>query len=104
VSTNIALAFQTNYDLALLSAGLKVRLVRLLATVRFKTAGGWTAPYEAIVDTGNPITIIPQNLHQQISSQVLYPRKVDLLGYEDGLTELRMISDYPQQQACFEIP
>ena len=148
MSTNIALTFQTNYDLALLSAGLKVRLVRMFVNVRFKTVGGWTAPYEAIVDTGNPITIIPQKIHQQLSSQILYPRKVDLLGigqgsvrgllanvimsfhdpqttsppmqaktylldddsaplivgYEDGLTELRMISDYPQQQAGFEIP
>jgi len=79
VSTNIALTFQTNYDLALLSAGLKLRLVRLFVNVRFKTAGGWTAPYEAIVDTGNPITIIPQKIH------------------------ITPISDYPQQQAGFEI-
>lgn len=148
MSTNIALTFQTKYDLGLLAAGIRVRLVRLLVNVRFKTAGGWTAPYEAIVDTGNPITIIPQTIHSQISSPVLYPNKVDLfgigqgsirgqlasvimsfhdpqntspamqakaylldddsapliLGYEDGLTELRLISDYPQQQAGFEIP
>lgn len=148
MSTNIALTFQTNYDLALLSAGLKVRLVRLLVNVRFKTADGWTAPYEAIVDTGNPIKIVPQKIQQQISAQILYPNKIDLLGigqgsirgllanvivsfhdpqttspamqakaylldddsaplivgYEDGLTELRLISDYPQQQAGFEIP
>jgi hypothetical protein len=148
VSTNIALTFQTKYDLGLLSAGVKVRLVRLLTNVCFKTAGGWTAPYEAIVDTGNPITIIPQKIHQHISSQVLYPNKIELLGigqssirgllanvivsfhdpqitsppmqakaylldddsaplivgYEDSLTELRLISDYPKQQAGFEIP
>ncbi|MGH7597423.1 MAG: hypothetical protein ACREOI_13805 [bacterium] len=148
MSTNIALTFQTNYDLALLSAGLKVRLVRLLVNVCFKTTSGWTAPYEAIVDTGNPITVIPQKIRQQISSQILYPNKVDLLeigqgsvrgqlasvvisfqdpqttspllqakaylldddsaplsiGFEDGLTELRLVSDYPQQQAYFEIP
>jgi hypothetical protein len=148
VSTNITLTFQTNYDLALLSAGLKVRLVRMLANVCFKTASGRTAPYEAIVDTGNPITVIPQKIHQQISSQILYPNKVALLGigqgsvlgplasvvlsfhdpqttspplqakvylldddsapliigYEDGLTELRLVSDYPQQQAYFVIP
>ena len=148
MSTNITLKFQTNYDLALLSVGLKVRLVRVLVNVCFKTARGWRAPYEAIVDTGNPITVIPQKIHQQISSQVLYPNKVDLLGigqgsvrgqlagvvisfhdpqttspplqakaylldddsapliigYEDGLTELRLVSDYPQQQAYFEFP
>lgn len=27
-----------------------------------------------------------------------------IIGYEDGLTELRMLSDYPLQQAYFEIP
>lgn len=145
---NISLAYQTNYDLALLSAGLKVRLVRLLTNVCFQTPAGWTEPYEAIVDTGNPITVIPQKIHQQIFSQILYPNKVNLLGigqgsvrgqlanvtmscqdpqtsspplsakayllddnsapliigYEDGLTELRLVSDYPQQQAYFEIP
>jgi hypothetical protein len=27
-----------------------------------------------------------------------------IIGYEDGLTELQLVSDYPQQQACFVIP
>jgi hypothetical protein len=146
--STISLTFQTNYDLSLLSAGLKVRLVRLLGNVSFKTASGWTEPYEAIVDTGNPITVIPHKVHQQIFSQSLYPKKIDLLGigqgsvrgqlatviisfhdqhttssslqtkayllddnstpliigYEDGLTELKLVSNYPQQQAYFEIP
>ena len=146
--STISLAFQTNYDLSLLSAGLKVRLVRLLVNISFKTPSGWTEPYEAIVDTGNPITVIPLRIHQPIFSQILYLNKVNLLGigqgsvlgqlanvimsfhdqqttslplqakayllddnstpliigYEDGLTELRLISDYPQQQAYFEIP
>lgn len=84
MSTSISLKFQTNLDLALLSAGVKVRLVRLLVNVCFKTSGNWTAPYEAIVDTGNPITIIPQKIHQQISSQVLYPSKLDLFGIGHG--------------------
>jgi len=148
MSTNISLEFQTKYDLALLSVGLKVRLVRLLVNVCFKTSTGWTKPYEAIVDTGNPTTVIPFNIHQQIFSQVLHPTKIDLLGlgqgsvrgrlssvtmsfqdkqltsppfqakaflldqnstpliigYEDGLTELRLVSDYPQQTAYVEIP
>lgn len=148
MSTSISLAFQTKYDSALLSAGLKVRLVRLLGNVCFKTSSGWTKPFEAIVDTGNPTTVLPLNVHQQISSQKLYPGKIDLLGigqgsvrgwlasiimsfhdkqatsppfqakaylldddstpliigYEDVLTELRLVSDYPQQQAYFELP
>lgn len=148
MSTRIALAFQTNYDLTLLSVGLKVRLVRSLVDVCFKTSTGWTEPFEAIVDTGNPITVIPQRIHQQIVSQLLYSKPVDLLGigqgsvrgflsnivmsfhdqqttspplqakayllndnsapliigYEDGLTELRFTSDYPQQQAYFKMP
>jgi hypothetical protein len=107
-----------------------------------------TEPYEAIVDTGNPITVIPLRIHQQIFSQLLYPGKINLsgigqgivqgqlasiimsfhdqqttslplqakayllddnstpliVGYEDALTELRLISDYPQQMGHFEIP
>lgn len=148
MSINISLAFQTSYDLAMLSAGLKVRIVRLLGSVCFKTTTGWTELYEAIIDTGNPITIIPQTIHQQIFSQILHRNKIELIGigqgsvqgqlasvimsfqdrqasssplqakayllddnstpliigYEDGLTEFRMVSDYPQQQAYVEIP
>jgi hypothetical protein len=36
-----------------------VDIIRLKALIRFKTSGGWTPPYEAIVDTGAPLSLIP---------------------------------------------
>ncbi len=36
-----------------------LQVVRLLAAVQFRTPTGWTKPYDAIVDTGAPISVLP---------------------------------------------
>ena len=61
----VGLRFRTEIDLDLLSQGVPVRLIRLLATIQLKTAGGWTKEYRAIVDTGNPISVIPFSIWNQ---------------------------------------
>lgn len=37
-----------------------IDLIRLRASVRFQTATGWSDIYDAIVDTGAPISLIPK--------------------------------------------
>jgi len=49
-------------DSGLLSVGISIRLIRLIASLRLKTAESWTDPYKAIIDTGSPITLIPKHV------------------------------------------
>jgi hypothetical protein len=37
----------------------------------FKTQDGWTQPYEAIVDTGAPVSIIPPSICQKCEKEIL---------------------------------
>jgi predicted aspartyl protease len=41
-------------------------IIRLKALIRFKTPGGWTNPYEALVDTGAPLTLIPPFIWEKL--------------------------------------
>jgi hypothetical protein len=36
-----------------------IKVIRLLAGVRFKTPSGWMRVYRAVVDTGAPISLLP---------------------------------------------
>lgn len=60
--TTIELEFETHVDLELLERGIAVRLIRLRASVQLQTRDGWTAKYKALVDTGNPISIVPKSV------------------------------------------
>lgn len=146
MSTKISLRFKTRYDDELLKHGLGVRIVRLLSSVSFKTSEGWTTPFRAVVDTGNPVTILPEIAHRHIDRRILYPNFVSLsgigsgqvlarlaevemnfigkgrnsppirikaylladnalpilIGYEDVITELRLVSDYIRKRAYVE--
>lgn len=143
----ISLRFKTKYDGEFLKHGLQVRVIRLLASVCFKTPMGWNPPLQAVVDTGNPVTILPEIAHRYIQRKILYPDPVSLfgvgrgqvlahlaevemafvgkrqisppirikayllpdnnslpilIGYDDVLTDLRLVSDYPHQKAYAE--
>ena len=37
----------------------------------FKKSSGWTQPYEAIIDTGAPLSIIPPAIWQEIEKEIL---------------------------------
>ena len=60
MSIKIDLEFENRLDSDLLSVGISIRLIRLIASLRLKTAEAWTDPYKAIIDTGSPITLIPK--------------------------------------------
>ncbi|MCK4417136.1 MAG: hypothetical protein KAV99_03110 [Candidatus Latescibacteria bacterium] len=73
MSIKIGLRSRTKIDLDILSQGASVRLIRLLATIQLKTATGWTKKYQAIIDTGNPISVIPFSIWSQAEVSPLLP-------------------------------
>jgi len=58
----IKLHFQTKIDAEAALARQPLRLIRLLAQVRFPIAEGWSRSRTAIVDTGNPVSILPHSI------------------------------------------
>jgi hypothetical protein len=68
----------------LLSAGLKFNLIRVLGEVDFETPYGWSAKYQAIIDTGSPANLVPQPIWTQVNHRVILPKKVFLGGIGEG--------------------
>lgn len=150
MSIRIRLDFQTKIDLDFLLKGVSVRLIRLIATIRLKTRDAWTRAYDAIVDTGNPISIIPFSIWSKAQVRLLLPDKTKLygigaddktavsgklaevigvfrapqktsqpirikahileddsapllIGFEDILTDVKLVSDYKSKEAYLEV-
>ena len=61
----INLKISTRIDPELLDKNIPLKFIRLIIWIRLKTNEGWTTTYEAIVDTGNPITVIPYSCMEQ---------------------------------------
>jgi hypothetical protein len=76
----IELQFKTKIDLDFLSAGISVRLIRVLTDVRFQTNNGWTDKYKAIIDTGSPVSVIPLFIWENIQVKWLLSKKEELFG------------------------
>jgi len=148
VSIKIDLEFETKLDSDLLSVGISIRLIRLIASLRLKTAEAWTDPYKAIIDTGSPITLIPEHVWEKVSVKWISPGSIQLtwlgsggvsgklaevvmvfldkkglsppislkaflvdsdtvpliIGFEDVLTDIKMVCDYKSKIAFFQIP
>ncbi len=81
---SIRLAFETKVDLDFLSHGVSVRLVRLIASVQLKIQDGWTRKYRGIVDTGNPVSVIPHFIWSQAFIKWLLPQPTKLHGIGSG--------------------
>ena len=150
MSIRIRLDFQTKIDLDFLLKGVSLRLIRLIATIQLKTRDGWTRTYDAIVDTGNPISIIPFSIWSKAQVKFLLPDRTQLfgigaddkaavsgklaevvgifrdqqkvsqplrikahileddsapllIGFEDILTNVKLVSDYKSKEAYFEV-
>jgi len=84
VSIKIDLEFETKLDSDLLSVGISIRLIRLIASLRLKTAEAWTDPYKAIIDTGSPITLIPEHVWEKVSVKWISPGSIQLTGLGSG--------------------
>lgn len=84
MSTTIELEFDTHIDLDLVERGITVRLIRLIASVQLQTPQGWTKKYKALVDTGNPISIIPNSVWRGAKIRRVISDKGDVHGIGGG--------------------
>ena len=142
----IGLYFRKKIDLEQFQRGLVIRLVRLIRIVSFRTTDGWSAKYDAIIDTGCPITVIPRSRWEKIEHRMILPQtslgvgggtiigqlgevtlrfhynndvsllltikahlldeddRPLILGFEDILTDTRLVSDFATDTAYLEFP
>jgi hypothetical protein len=84
VSTDIELEFETHIDLDFLERGVTVHLVRLTTSVQLQTEDGWSGKYKALVDTGNPVSIIPNSLWRKAKIVRLLSDRSDVRGIGGG--------------------
>jgi len=147
VFTTIELEFETHIDLDFFEQGIAVHLIRLTASVQLQTIEGWTGKYKALVDTGNPISIIPNSVWSKAKISQVLSDKSDLhgigggkisgklgevtllfadrktisplikakallldddsvpflIGFEDVLTDIKLVCDYKTKTSFFEI-
>jgi len=64
VSTRILLHFRKSAHSPLKAANLNV--IRLIGSVRFQQENGWSDAFRAIIDTGSPVSVIPEYIWQRI--------------------------------------
>ena len=146
LTDSIGLYFRKEIDLEPFLRGLVIRLVRLVGDVSFRTPDGWSITYEAIIDTGCPITVIPRSRWENIEHHMILPEaslglgggtvtgqlgevtlrfrynndvsppitikahlldsddRPLILGFEDILTDIRLVSDFAVDTAYLEFP
>ena len=142
----IGLYFRKKIDLEPFQRGLVIRLIRLIGRVSFQTSDGWSITYDAIIDTGCPISVIPRSRWEKIEHHVILPQaslglgggtvtgqlgevtlrfhynddvsppltvkahlldgddRPLILGFEDILTDIRLVSDFAADTAYLEFP
>ncbi len=71
MSIRINLQYAKALNLELIEKGIEVWIRRLTAQVRFKTKDGWTRSYEAIIDTGAPVSVIPPSISEEVDKNIL---------------------------------
>jgi hypothetical protein len=84
VSTIIELEFETHIDLDAIEQGIAVHLIRLTVSLQLETKEGWTRKYKALIDTGNPISVVPISVWSKSKINWLMPHKSELLGIGGG--------------------
>jgi len=138
--------FLRTIDLEQFQRGLVIRFIRLIGRVSFRTSDGWSTAYDAIIDTGCPISVIPRSHWEEIEHHIILPQaslglaggivtgqlgevtlrfrynddfspsltikahlldgdeRPLILGFEDILTDIRLVSDFAVDTAYLEFP
>ena len=76
MSIRIRLHYSKALDLELIEKNIEVWLRRLTVQACFKKPRVWSQPYEAIIDTGAPVSIIPPAIWQEIEKEILGEHKI----------------------------
>lgn len=69
----IKLKFISRIDLELLEKDIPLLTIRIIAQVKFKTPDGWSVSRDAILDTGSPISVLPNDMWHNIIVKKLSP-------------------------------
>ncbi len=85
----IRLSVRTRIDLEAIEAGLTLLLARITANVRILTPSGWSRSRVGILDTGNPVTLIPHRVWSGAS--VDFVRQISQPIHGLGSTEANAI-------------
>ena len=96
MSIKIQLKYSVKYDLEFLSVGISLRLIRLISMAQIKMKSGWSRPYDVIIDTGNPVSVIPRFIWEYAETKLLHTEDAHLFGIGKGnvsgkLGEITMI-------------
>ena len=70
------LNFGLKYDLELLDKGIVIPIIRLFSVVEFKDSSKWNGPYDAIIDTGSPLSVFPASIQEKCDARVLHKTKI----------------------------
>lgn len=84
VSTTIELEFESHIDLDFVGQAIAVHLIRLTVSLQLQTSKGWTMKYKALVDTGNPISVIPNSVWSKGKINWILSHKSELHGIGGG--------------------
>ena len=93
----IEIIVQKMLDLELLETGREVWLSRIFCRVSFRIGNGWMDPQIAILDTGDPLSLIPFRIWRDISVTFLGESKIGGLfkevdeGLEVTVGEIRCL-------------
>lgn len=81
----IRLSIRSRVDLDALEAGVALHLIRITAAVCILTPAGWSPAREGILDTGNPVSLIPYGMWSGTAVSFLSARSRPIHGL--GSTE-----------------
>lgn len=90
MSTKVLLYWRTSIDKAHHEHNLRVRIIRLVARLCFRKPDGWSQPLNAIVDTGNPVTLLPRSVWQEIFNAEILSEPIVLSGVGKGALKARL--------------
>jgi hypothetical protein len=90
MSTKIRLHWKTALDKTHLERGIHVRVIRLIVPVCFRESGRWSYPFIAVIDIGNPVTVLPKFIWQRISIAQILSEPVPLAGVGKGALMARL--------------
>jgi len=89
----IRLSVRKWIDLAAFETGINVPLYRIMADVRILTLDGWSPTEDGIIDTGNPVPMIPRSIWSVASVEFLTRDSRSIQGL--GSTEATALRGRP---------
>jgi len=95
MSIRVKLHFSKALDLDLIEKGIEIWLRRITVQVSFKKSRGWTQPYEAIIDTGAPVSVVPPAIWQEIEREILGEYRIQgIVPKKDSFLPVRILCPY----------